>query len=391
MNISKRLMSVLAASVMATSVQIAYGAPDVRVVNVGVALPLTGRVASSGQTMLKGYQMAVEDFNANEGARDSVKVQLIVEDDRFNPATGQTAIKKLITSDGVKAILGTYGSEPALAESAVAERYKIPNVQPEASAGKMVTRGYRYLFNTFRLIDETESKFVDFLNKDVHPRTAAIIYINNDFARDGKTAFLSLAKKSGIDVVSEQEVQSGSANFTSALSKIKEAKPDVLQMIAYVPDAIVFLRGLRNMNISPKVVFIQSGVALDPSVKKALGPQQLGVMGMPDWYPESPFKSANEVAAKYQQKYKADPREEVIKSYQAAQILLAAVARSKSGTSEEIAQELRKTNMDVVGGHVTFASNGQASIGAMIAQVQSQGIKAVYPDALKQANWEPFK
>ncbi|WP_310961222.1 amino acid ABC transporter substrate-binding protein [Nocardioides terrisoli] len=358
-------------------------------VAVGVALPLSGALASSGQTMLRGYRLAISSLNAAGGV-DGKKVKLVVEDDKFDPATGQSAIKKLVTQDHVKAILGTYGSAPALAESQVAERYKVPNIQPEASDGTMVTRGYKYLFNTFRLIDETEVHFIDFLKQVVKPKSAAIVYINNSFATDGANKFASLAADAGIKLVKSVSVESGASNFTAALSKVKSADPDVLQFIGYVPDEIVFLKGLRTLNFAPRVVFTQSGVAFDPSVRDALGNGQDGVTGMPDWFPGSPFPSANKVADEYQKKYGQPAREEVIKAYQAAQILLAAIKQTKGGSSQAITDAIRKTDMDVVGGHVTFAANGQASIGAVIAQQLGSSARAIYPEDVAQASWKPF-
>src|ERR1700678_4565601 len=72
---------------------------------VGEDASLTGSEATFGQSSHKGTQLAIDDLNAAGGALGK-KFDLITEDDLSQAGQPATAVRKLISSDGVVAVLG---------------------------------------------------------------------------------------------------------------------------------------------------------------------------------------------------------------------------------------------------------------------------------------------
>lgn len=358
-------------------------------IKIGADVPLTGPLAGNGQDLKKAYQLGIDEINA-KGGINGRKVQLTVEDDKGDPAVATNVVRKLATSDRVDAILGSYGSEPALASSAVAEQYKIPNVQPFASAPEMVTRGFKYLFNTFRLSSNIEVETDKFVNAVVKPKTAAVIYIDNPFAIAGAKTITQGLQRAGVNIVVNQKIASGESNYTSVISKVKAAKPDALMMVIYLPDDLVIMKELKQFNVAPKFVYVESSIHFEPAVKQALGEAADWVVASPDWFPGAPNEQAKSLVKRYNARYHEDPTIETMKGYQAEQILFDAIKRAGSTDKDKVRDALAATDLDTVGGHVTFESNGQADIPTMIAQLQNLKPVAVWPPDIKQADWKPM-
>jgi branched-chain amino acid transport system substrate-binding protein len=73
-------------------------------IKVGEFASLTGSEATFGQSSHDGTQLAIDDLNAAGGVLGK-KFELITEDDQSQAGQPATAVRKLISSDGVAAIL----------------------------------------------------------------------------------------------------------------------------------------------------------------------------------------------------------------------------------------------------------------------------------------------
>ena len=69
-------------------------------VKVGASLSLTGQLSRSGVEQEHGYKLWLEDVNARGGMLGR-PVELILYDDKSDPATGAKLYEKLITVDKV--------------------------------------------------------------------------------------------------------------------------------------------------------------------------------------------------------------------------------------------------------------------------------------------------
>ena len=78
-----------------------------------------------------GARQAIADIN-NRGGVDGRKLQLVVEDDGFDPSRTLNAMRKLVEQDGVLAIVGTCGSDGTLATLPYIESHHIPVFTPIA-------------------------------------------------------------------------------------------------------------------------------------------------------------------------------------------------------------------------------------------------------------------
>ncbi len=104
--------------------QTAGSAPDIPV---GVYAALSGSEAAFGQATAEGVKLAAEEIN-NAGGVLGRKIRLIIEDDQGRAEEAASVVTKLITSDGVIAVIGENSSNQSLAAAPIAQNAKVPMI-----------------------------------------------------------------------------------------------------------------------------------------------------------------------------------------------------------------------------------------------------------------------
>src|SRR5881409_2085408 len=104
---------------------------------IGATLPLTGQESRTGGFYKEGYELAFEEANKKGGITVGGKkmaVELVLLDDTSNQATSSSLADRLINSDKVSFLLGTYSTSLVEAQSVVAEQSGIPYVNGGGAA-----------------------------------------------------------------------------------------------------------------------------------------------------------------------------------------------------------------------------------------------------------------
>ncbi|MBI2469431.1 MAG: ABC transporter substrate-binding protein, partial [Candidatus Rokubacteria bacterium] len=105
----------------------------------------TGAYGLLGQNQLRGYQLCVKHTNEKGGVLGRT-LELVVEDDRSEPATAGRIYEKLITRDKVDAVLGPYSSPITEAVADVTEKHRMAMVAPGAAATSIFKKGRKCVF-----------------------------------------------------------------------------------------------------------------------------------------------------------------------------------------------------------------------------------------------------
>src|SRR3954470_1122763 len=114
-------------------------APSGNEIMIGATLPLTGSESRTGGFYKEGYELAFEEANKNGGidvGGKKMQVRLTLLDDTSAQATAASLADRLINSDKVQFMLGTYATNLVEAQSVVAESI-MRWVDTEQQAGKI--------------------------------------------------------------------------------------------------------------------------------------------------------------------------------------------------------------------------------------------------------------
>ncbi len=114
-----------------------FGAQSKGPIKIGYISPLSGGMAANGKDMLAGIQLYLEEIGYQAAGR---KIELIVEDDEANPATGLTKTRKLVEKDGVHLMTGGLMASTAYALAPYIDSKGIPMTYPIMSADDITQR-----------------------------------------------------------------------------------------------------------------------------------------------------------------------------------------------------------------------------------------------------------
>jgi branched-chain amino acid transport system substrate-binding protein len=224
------------------------------VVKIGLICPLTGNVATFGESIQNAYNLAIKQIN---GQVAGYTIQTVVEDDQNNAAQATAVATKLCTQDKVSAIVGSATSLCTIPISVVCEKYHVPFVTGTATAAK-VTMDPTRKFYAFRacFIDPFQGGVgATFAIKNLKATTAAVMFDQgNDYSSGLKDAFTQEFTKLGGKVVASMAYTANDADFSADLTKIASDKPDIL----YLPDYYqkVSLIGEQARNLGIKSTFL---------------------------------------------------------------------------------------------------------------------------------------
>src|SRR5215470_15400487 len=136
-------------------------------IRIGATLPLTGAEARIGGFYKEGYDYAFELQNKKGGVKvgnKTMKVELTLLDDTSTQSTAVNLADRLINSDKVNFLLGTYATNLVEAQSAAAEQNQMLYVNGGGAASAIYKRGYKWVFGLLapvELLAESMMKWID--------------------------------------------------------------------------------------------------------------------------------------------------------------------------------------------------------------------------------------
>lgn len=373
--------SVLLAGLLALPVALGQGSP----ITIGASLSLTGNYARNGQDEQKGYELWVQQINANGGLLGR-QVKLIVYDDQSEPATGAKLIERLITKDHVDLLIGPYSSSVTMAATTVSEKYHMVMLNPGASSLAIFQRGYKYAFQLLTPARLQMHAGLELAQQNGF-KSVAIIYQDSAFPKDLALGANQSAKQLGMNVVLDQSYATNATDFSSLILRLRQANPDVLVAGSYLPDSIQLVRQIRDSGWAPKMfLFGPNGPAL-PDFEQTLGKDADGIMGISQWEPVAQYPGAQAFVKAYEQRFGAAPSYSSAAAYSAAEILQRAVEKVGSLNQDQIRQVLLNADwMTPFGAFKVDSTGAQTAHKTVIIQVQNGAKQIVWPKEAASAS-----
>ncbi len=209
-HVVKALTLALAASLLMAAT--AFAAP----VKIGLMCPLTGKWASEGQDMRNIVTLLADELNKAGGVNGN-KVELVVEDDGGDPRTAALAAQKLTTS-GVVAAIGTYGSAVTEASQSIYDEAGVVQIATGSTAVRLTEKGLKHFLRTAPRDDEQGMVAAKVIKAKGY-KAVALLHDNSSYAK-------------------------GLADETKALL---DKDPDIIFCTGYYPEVGMLLRQKMEM------------------------------------------------------------------------------------------------------------------------------------------------
>src|SRR5687768_1112630 len=174
------------------------------VLRLGGVFPLSGPLGSVGTAMMQGVQAVLSDVNQAGGVTGS-RLELLVEDDQFDPVRGKALIQKLITEAKVFAFAGIFSPFTIQAGLPDIRAAKVPVVSPSGSDDREFDEPL--LYPVTNPCGRQMAGNVQHLVRDKKIKKLAVVYLNVEAVTNCTKQFTAVARKLGAEVV----FQSGTA------------------------------------------------------------------------------------------------------------------------------------------------------------------------------------
>ncbi len=341
-------------------------------IKVGVILPMTGPVASFGQSSWRGIKIA-------ETIKPIIKkgytIKLILLDDKGDKVEAANAVSRLIYKNHVKAIIGPLTSGDVLSAGNIAEKAKIPLLTHSAT-NPLVTKNKKYISRVCFIDSFQGAVAAKYAINSLHAKTAAVVInVGEDYSVGLAKFFIQDFKKMGGKIVSKSFIQSNASDFSAQISQIKSKNPDIIYMPCFYQSLALFARQAREFGL--KQTILAGDGASEAALIKVGGKSVEGLTFTAHFDPKA---TATDLAKRfikaYEAKYKEVPSTLAALGADGYFIMANAINRAiGSGklTSENINRAIRSTkNFRGVTGIITInPQTGNAIKSAVIQRVKN--------------------
>ncbi|WP_085066291.1 amino acid ABC transporter substrate-binding protein [Catenuloplanes japonicus] len=373
------------------------GADDVpEKIVIGATLPLTGAESKSGGRFKQGYELAVELENADGGIDvrgTKVPVELKLLDDTTDQAKAINLAQRLITQDGVHALLGTYSTALIEAQSTVAEQNKIPYVNGGGAATSIYGKGFTYVFGALAPVRNLATTEMEWINaqqaagKLPKPAKVAVVWENTSHGEDFAEGVKGFAGAHATDyqVVVDESFALDGKDFSAILSTVRSADADLVMVDAHLPDFITMQRQFISSGMcAPVITYGARGSEAD--ARTALGQDGINYILSAVWWNKQLGNTALNSAfiKEFTSRHGTDPEWYQALGYEAARSLFTAISTAGSVDRTKVRDALATLTMDSIlpGGKLSYpaASGGQASYPFVVQQNLPDGSSPIiYP------------
>ncbi|OLN26474.1 Branched-chain amino acid ABC transporter, amino acid-binding protein [Desulfovibrio sp. DV] len=341
------------------------GTATAATLKIGSLSPLTGSYAADGNDIANGTRAAIAAIEKDGGIPGFDKIELFAEDDACDPRQAVAAANKLV-NEKVVGVVGAYCSSATIPASEALAEADIPMLTPASTSEKVTERGLPYMFRVCGRDDDQSIAAMKFI-KDV--QKAKTIYIVDDkttYSQGLADNVEKLAAKEGVKVIAHDHVNQGDKDFSAVLTKIKDAKPDVLYMSLQnsASGALMLIQAKRT---GVTAAIIGQDAVYHPQLMEIAKDAAEG-MYLTFGYIDETTPSYKKFQAAYEKFGK--PGAYSAYAYDAAYSLLSAIKAAKSTDPAKIKAELVKTEMQGASKKIKFEANGESGSNYIIRVVK---------------------
>jgi branched-chain amino acid transport system substrate-binding protein len=334
---------------------------------IGMFASLTGDGASFGQSSVEGAELAVQEINDAGGLLGGRRIRMLVEDNQSRPEEASNAVTKLITQDGVVAVVGEVASRRTLAAAPVAQRYQIPLITP-ASTNERVTEIGDYIFRIC-FIDPFQGEVLSkFAYNDLGARRAAVLRdIQQDYSVGLTQSIVENFTKLGGEVAAPVSYSSGDPDFRAVLTQIRAQNPDVIFATGYYTEAAIIVRQARELGMEMPIL------GGDGWVGDALanGREALRNTYISNHYSgDNPDPVVQTFVSSYRARFGREPDSIAALGYDAIKVLADAFTRAGTTSGAAVRDALATADVAGVTGQLTMDENRNVSKPAVIEEVR---------------------
>ncbi|MEO6181824.1 MAG: ABC transporter substrate-binding protein [Verrucomicrobiota bacterium] len=339
-------------------------------IKVGEFASLTGKEATFGQSSHEGTQLAIEEINAKGGVLGK-KLELITEDTQSKSGEPATVVNKLISRDGVVAILGEVASSRSLEAAPICQQNKIPMISPSSTNPK-VTESGDFIFRVCFIDPFQGTVMANFATKTLKAKKVAVFTdAKSDYSKGLAKFFKDQITTNGGTITAELDYNGGDKDFKAQLTAIKSSAPDGVFVPGYYTDVAIICIQAKQLGLT--VPFF-GGDGWESEKLVEIGKDAVeGTYFSTHYHPDVGSEKSRNFVVNYKKRFEGKTPDALAAcGYDAAFVLADAINRAGSTDGQKIRDALAATkDFEAVTAKITINEKRDPVKAAVILKVEN--------------------
>lgn len=340
-------------------------------INIAVAGPMTGSNAAFGEQFRRGAEKAVADINAKGGVLGQ-KLNLVVGDDACDPKQAVAAANDL-ASRKVVFVAGHYCSGSSIPASDVYAETNILQISPGSTNPKLTDRGLPNVFRTCGRDDQQGAVSGTYIANNFKGKTIAIVHDKQAYSKGLADETLKTLNGLGVKEAMYEAITAGEKDYSALVSKLKQAKIDVVFYGGYHSEAGLIVRQMRDQGL--KTILIGGDALVTEEFWSITGPAGEGTLMT--FSPDPRLVPGNETLVKYFRDQNYEPEAYTLYTYGTVQVWAQAATKAGSTDPKKVADALRANKFKTVLGEIGFDKKGDVTAPGYVMYAWKDG-KYIY-------------
>ncbi len=346
----KALSQIIAAAALAGVSGFSLAADTIKIALAG---PVTGPVAQYGDMQFIGAKMAIEQINKAGGVNGS-QLEGVVFDDACDPKQAVAVANRIVNED-IQYVVGHLCSSSTQPASDIYEDEGILMITAASTSPEITERGYELVFRTIGLDSLQGPTAGKYIVEQIKPKKVAVIHDKQQYGEGIATAVRDVLKENGVEVAVFEGITAGDKDFSSLISKLRQAGVDFVYYGGYHPELGLILRQSAEQGLN--VRFMGPEGVGNTDISAIAGEASEGLLvTLPKAFDQDP-KNAELVEA-FKAKNQDPSGPFVFPAYAAVQVIADGIRIAGSTDTEEVAEALRSNSFETPTGTLAFDEKG---------------------------------
>lgn len=239
----------------------------------GQAAVFEGPASALGLGMRDGIMAAFAEANGKGGVNGR-KLELVTQDDGYEPNKAIDATKALIAKD-VFALVGPVGTPTSMAAHPIAKEAGVPFIGAFTGAEGLRSPYQPHVVNVRASYFQETEMWIERLTKDKGFSKIAIFYQDDAFGRAGLAGVKKAMDARKMSLVAEGTFERNTVAVRAALLEIRKASPEAVVMVGPYKPCAEFIKLCKQLKFEP--VFMNISFVGSDALAAELGAAGAGV------------------------------------------------------------------------------------------------------------------
>ena len=319
-----------------------------------ITTSLTGSLATNGEYIMNGVNMALEEVMA-AGGINGAELKVTFLDDQVKASEAINAAKKAVSEMNVPVILGPDNSGNVLACMSVAAEAGVPQIVSGTNV-RVTSQGVGTIFRMRASDNTAASCLAELVKKDGYTKIA-FMYTNEDYGKGFMESTQTFLDTLGIEVVANETCNIGDTDFTAQITKIKDAAPEAILVLGKEIETAKFIRQARETGLSLPM-YGGSPLGADYVVELATKEALDGTKIVTHFLPANPDEAVTKFVETYESKFGNEPTTLSAAYYDGIK-MVAQIMNEYGTTAEDITKGLKEIDYVGVQSHFHADETGE--------------------------------